>query len=70
MSEKNDVSLDNAFVRRRCAVIGNPVMHSLSPVMHRVAYAKLGLNWTYDAINVNKGGVAGFIQGMGSEWRG
>jgi shikimate dehydrogenase len=27
------------------------VAHSLSPVLHRAAYAALGLNWTYDAID-------------------
>ncbi len=34
----------------RAAVLGSPVGHSLSPVMHRAAYASLGLaDWTYDA---------------------
>ena len=28
---------------RRCAVLGSPVAHSLSPVLHRAAYAALGL---------------------------
>jgi shikimate dehydrogenase len=32
-------------------VLGRPVAHSLSPVLHRAAYAALGLNWTYDAID-------------------
>jgi len=31
------------------AVLGAPIAHSLSPVLHRAAYASLGLNWTYDA---------------------
>lgn len=35
--------------RYRAAVIGAPVVHSLSPVLHRAAYAALGLdNWTYE----------------------
>jgi shikimate dehydrogenase len=33
------------------AVLGRPVEHSLSPVLHRAAYAALGLDWTYDAID-------------------
>lgn len=34
----------------RAAVLGSPVGHSLSPVMHRAAYQALGLtDWTYDA---------------------
>ena len=28
---------------RRCAVIGSPIAHSLSPLLHRTAYAQLGL---------------------------
>lgn len=37
----------------RAAVLGSPVAHSLSPVLHRAAYAWLGLgDWRYDAIEV------------------
>ena len=37
----------------RAAIIGDPVTHSLSPVLHRAAYAQLGLdNWSYEAITV------------------
>lgn len=33
------------------AVLGSPIAHSLSPVLHRAAYAELGLSdWSYDAI--------------------
>jgi shikimate dehydrogenase len=33
------------------AVLGSPISHSLSPVLHRAAYAELGLTeWSYDAI--------------------
>jgi shikimate dehydrogenase len=28
----------------RCAVLGSPIAHSLSPVLHRAAYAELGLD--------------------------
>ncbi|HEX6470610.1 MAG TPA: shikimate dehydrogenase [Streptosporangiaceae bacterium] len=36
---------------KRAAVLGSPVAHSLSPVLHRAAYAALGLaGWTYEAI--------------------
>ena len=31
-------------------MLGRPVAHSLSPVLHRAAYAALGLDWTYDAV--------------------
>jgi len=55
---------------RRCAVLGDPVEHSLSPVLHRAAYAELGLDWTYDAVRVAAGGLAAYVDGLGEEWRG
>ena len=33
-------------------VIGNPVAHSLSPVMHNAAFAALGLDWVYVPLRV------------------
>ena len=42
---------------RRCGVLGDPIAHSLSPVLHRAAYAELGLDWTYDAHRVASGGL-------------
>lgn len=32
-------------------MLGRPIAHSLSPVLHRAAYAALGLDWTYAAID-------------------
>ena len=37
---------------RVCAIIGDPVEHSLSPVMHNAAFKKLGLNLVYVAFTV------------------
>ena len=37
---------------------GSPIAHSLSPVLHRAAYGQLGLDWTYDAIEVDEAGSA------------
>lgn len=34
----------------RLAVLGSPIDHSLSPALHRAAFAVLGLDWVYDAI--------------------
>ncbi|HEX3336641.1 MAG TPA: shikimate dehydrogenase, partial [Jatrophihabitans sp.] len=36
---------------RRCAVLGRPISHSLSPILHRAAYSALGLDWTFDAVD-------------------
>lgn len=55
----------------RCAVVGHPVAHSLSPALHRAAYRELGLDWTYDAVDVAPGGLAGFVAGLPRDlWRG
>jgi shikimate dehydrogenase len=55
---------------RRCAVLGSPIAHSLSPVLHRAAYVELGLDWRYDAVEVDEAGLTGFLDGLGPEWRG
>ena len=55
----------------RCAVLGSPIGHSLSPVLHRAAYAELGLNdWTYDGVIVDAAGLADFLDGLDPDWRG
>ncbi len=55
---------------RRCGVLGDPVAHSLSPVLHRAGYAALGLDWSYDAHRVPSGGLAAFLGGLDEQWRG
>ena len=57
-------------LRPRCAVLGSPIGHSLSPVLHRAAYAELGLDWEYDACEVTEGGLAAFLDGLDESWRG
>ncbi|AWB92552.1 shikimate dehydrogenase [Aeromicrobium chenweiae] len=53
-----------------CAVIGSPIDHSLSPVMHRAAYAELGLDWTYEAVEVREGELGAFVGALGDDVRG
>lgn len=55
---------------RRCAVLGHPIAHSLSPVLHRAAYAALGLDWTFNRVDVTEEQLAGWVQRTGREWRG
>jgi shikimate dehydrogenase len=43
------------------AVLGSPIAHSLSPVIHRIAYEHLGLSATYQAIEVKSGELANFL---------
>lgn len=38
---------DNASLSYKLFLLGHPIAHSLSPVMHNAAYRKLGLPWTY-----------------------
>lgn len=54
----------------RCAVLGSPIAHSLSPALHRAAYAALGLDWSYQAIEVGEDGLSGFLAGLDESWRG
>ncbi|MFB9931280.1 shikimate dehydrogenase [Amycolatopsis halotolerans] len=56
---------------RRAAVLGKPVAHSLSPVLHRAAFAALGLDgWTYDRVETDAAELPGFVDGLGPEWVG
>jgi shikimate dehydrogenase len=54
----------------RCAVLGSPIAHSLSPALHRAAYAHLGLDWTYDAVEVDSSGLRAFVESLDGTWRG
>ena len=54
----------------RCAVLGSPIAHSLSPVLHRAAYAHLGLDWTYDAVEMDSPGLRPFVEALDETWRG
>jgi shikimate dehydrogenase len=46
------------------AVIGDPVDHSLSPVLHNAAFTALGLDWIYLALAVARGRVPDAITGV------
>ncbi|WP_431905301.1 shikimate dehydrogenase [Amycolatopsis thermoflava] len=52
-------------------MLGKPVGHSLSPVLHTAAYAALGLDgWTYERVEMDAEGLPGFVRGLGPEWAG
>jgi shikimate dehydrogenase len=59
---------------RRAAVLGSPIAHSLSPVLHRAAYRELGLaDWSYDRFEVDEDGIAPFLEKLaasGGDWAG
>lgn len=54
----------------RCGVLGDPIAHSLSPVLHRAGYAAVGLDWEYDAHRVDEAGLADFLARRDTSWRG
>ncbi|MFF7475392.1 shikimate dehydrogenase [Streptomyces sp. NPDC008092] len=56
---------------RRAAVLGKPIAHSLSPVLHRAAYDELGLtDWSYERFEVDEAALPGFLGTLGPEWAG
>ncbi|WP_413449935.1 shikimate dehydrogenase [Georgenia phoenicis] len=55
---------------RRAAVLGKPVAHSLSPVLHGAAYAALGLDWVYGLAEVDDAELAGVVAALDGEWAG
>ncbi|MUL42784.1 shikimate dehydrogenase [Streptomonospora sp. PA3] len=56
----------------RAAVLGSPVGHSLSPVLHTAAYAALGLEgeWSYGCYECAEEELAGFLKGCDDSWAG
>jgi shikimate dehydrogenase len=55
----------------KAAVLGSPIAHSLSPVLHCAAYAALGLqDWSYTAIECDEAGLAGLLASCDREWAG
>jgi shikimate dehydrogenase len=62
---------DPAGPVRRAAVLGKPVAHSLSPVIHNAGYAALGLaGWSYTAIECSEAELPGFVASRDSSWVG
>ena len=54
---------------RRCAVLGDPIAHSLSPALHRAGYQAVGLDWSYDAPQVPSGGLRPGLAGLAGPGR-
>lgn len=55
----------------RAAVLGHPVAHSLSPVLHSAAYRALGLDgWEYGVHDVTEGALEGFLRDVDAGWAG
>ena len=56
---------------RRAAVLGKPIAHSLSPVIHNAGYAAAGLaGWRYTAVECAEAELAELVVALGPEWAG
>lgn len=55
---------------RRLAVVGQPVAHSLSPVLQGAAARALGLDWAYERREVAPGALRPFVAGLDAAWLG
>ncbi|MGJ7905086.1 shikimate dehydrogenase [Actinopolyspora sp. H202] len=69
MSAQSPDSVESRVVR--AGVVGSPVEHSLSPVLHGAAYAALGLHdWSYQRIERDAEGLRTLLGEFDSSWRG
>jgi len=55
----------------KAAVLGKPIAHSLSPVLHRAAYQALGFaDWTYQAVECDEAALPGYLRSRDADWAG
>lgn len=52
------------------AVLGSPIGHSRSPQLHAAAYRELGLDWSYEAVEIDESTLAEFVSSRDGSWRG
>lgn len=52
----------------RGAVLGSPITHSLSPLLHKTAFDLLGISGNYSAIEVKSGELQSFLDRRGGEF--
>lgn len=54
----------------KAAVLGSPIVHSLSPLLHELAYRELGILGEYSKIQVRSGELATFLASLDASWTG
>ena len=54
----------------RAAILGSPISHSLSPILHRRSYEILGISGSYEAIKVEPSRLASFLDSLDADWTG
>ncbi|WP_024796474.1 shikimate dehydrogenase [Tomitella biformata] len=56
---------------RHAGVLGKPIAHSKSPLLHRAAYAALGLSgWTYERIECDADQLPALVSALSADWVG
>lgn len=55
---------------RHAGVLGSPISHSLSPVLHNAAYQALGIDWDYTRHEVDVESFRSFINELDDSWAG
>lgn len=62
--------MSKGAMNKKFAVLGSPISHSKSPLIHAAAYRVLGADWDYLRFEVVKGGLKRFIENEGSSFTG
>ena len=55
---------------QRFAVLGSPIAHSRSPLLHSTALGVLAADAEYGSAEVGAGELDGFVRELGDDWRG
>jgi len=69
-SDSASVSASADPLQQVLGVLGSPISHSRSPLLHRTAYAALGLPWEYEAYDVTVDALNSFVDALAAPWRG
>lgn len=54
----------------RFAVLGSPIAHSRSPLLHRAAFEAMSVDAEYGRTELGEGRLAAFVEGLDVDWRG
>lgn len=58
-------------LQHQCAVVGKPIAHSLSPILHNAAYQSLDLqDWVYAAMEMGQNDLGPFLSHLSPSWTG
>lgn len=58
------------MARTHLAVLGSPIEHSKSPLIHAAAYSALGLDWDYGRYRIESEELSFFLSLRDQAWRG